>query len=198
MASTPAARFEESFPNLRRDVVAGYLNAPENIVAQILDGDLFTHPRPATPHGRASSRIGGRLRPFDDPIGDDPGGWVILDEPELHLGPSPDILVPDLAGWRRPRMPEVPNTVAMVLPPDWVCEVLSLSTERIDRGRKMRIWRREGVGYVWLVSPEHKTLEGYHLENGRYSLLNTWEGDDVVRADPFEAVELPLKVLWEA
>ncbi len=129
-------------------------------------------------------------------MGDDPGGWVILDEPELHLGQAPDIVVPDLAGWRTARMPEIPDAAALSLAPDWICEVLSDTTESIDRGRKMRIWRREAVGHVWLVSPERQTLEAYRLHNGLYSLLDTWEGDAIVRAEPFEEIELPLQALW--
>ncbi|MEI7891679.1 MAG: Uma2 family endonuclease [Myxococcales bacterium] len=87
-----------------------------------------------------------------------------------------------------------PETAAISLPPDWVCEVLSDSTEPVDRGRKMRIWRRDGVRHVWLVSPEHRTLEVYRLENGRYTILDTWEGEDV---EPFEEIELPLGALWK-
>lgn len=93
-------------------------------------------------------------------------------------------------------MPEVPEEPAISLPPDWVCEVISPSTEAIDRGKKVRVFRREGVGHVWLLSPELRTLEVYRLENGRYSLLDTHEGDATVRAEPFDAIELRLSVLW--
>lgn len=81
--------------------------------------------------------------------------------------------------------------------PDWVCEVISASTEAIDRGRKRRIYRREGVGHLWLLSPELRTLEVYRLENGRWTEVETYEGDAVVRAEPFEAIELPLAALWQ-
>ncbi len=134
--------------------------------------------------------------PFDLGVGG-PGGWVILDEPELHLGPRPDIIDPDLVGWRRERLPEVPDEAAITLAPDWVCEVISASTEAIDRGRKRRIYRREGVSHLWLLSPELRTLEVYRLENGRWTEVETWEGDAVVRAEPFEAIELPLAALWQ-
>ncbi|MBI5515127.1 MAG: Uma2 family endonuclease [Deltaproteobacteria bacterium] len=178
------------------------------MTAEVVDGELVVMPRPRRQHARASSRLGHRLGPFDDPQGDDPGGWVILDEPELHLGPLPDIVDPDLAGWRRERIPDdflAPEAPAHIaLSPDWVCEVLSERTEAVDRGRKMRIWRREKVGHVWLLSPELKTLEVYALAaqetpagvRDRYSLVDTYEGNARVRAEPFEALELDLAALW--
>jgi Uma2 family endonuclease len=195
MVSEPGST-DPRFPGLRREVVEGYLNAPANVVAEVIDGELFTMPRPRPRHSHAANRLTGRLRPFSDPLNDDPGGWLILIEPELHLGARPDIIDPDLAGWRRERMSELPDTPAITLAPDWVCEVLSESTEALDRGRKMRVFRREGVGHLWLVSPELRTLEVYRLENGRYSLLDTLEGEAVVRAEPFDAIELPLNALW--
>lgn len=128
---------------------------------------------------------------------------MILFEPELHLGPRPDKLAPDLAGWRRERMPDAigadaenPDPAAYELAPDWICEVLSSGTERNDRSKKMRIYRRESVGHVWLLSPIQQTLEIYRLEGDRYSLLDTHEGDAKVRAPPFEAIELDLALLW--
>ena len=118
-------------------------NVPDHKVAEILDGELIVSPRPALRYASASSRLGGILGgPFD--LGPDgPGGWWILDEPELHL--RDDILVPDLAAWRRERLPFVPDAAYMTLAPDWACEVISPSTERIDRSRKMRIYAREDV-----------------------------------------------------
>jgi Uma2 family endonuclease len=199
MAGEPAS-FTLGFPGLRREVVEGYLAAPEHVVAEVLDGELFLMPRPQRRHARGSSRLGMILgAPFDLGVGG-PGGWVILDEPELHLGAKPDIVVPDLAGWRRERVPEDffdDDEVAIELVPDWVCEVLSPSTERNDRGRKRRIFRRESVGHYWLVSPELRTLEVYRLEGGRWVEVDTYEGDAVVRAEPFDAIELSLAALWQ-
>lgn len=172
------------------------------MVAEILDGELHAMPRPSRPHTNAASVLGGELHgPFRRGKGG-PGGWVILDEPELHLGPKPDKVVPDLAGWRRERMPDArgPSDAPghYDAAPDWVCEILSPSTEAIDRGKKMRIYRREGVGHAWLVNPVTRTLEVYRWEGGRWVLLDTYEGDEVVRAEPFDAIELSLGVLWEA
>ena len=125
---------------------------------------------------------------------------MILDEPEIHLGPKPDKLVPDLAGWHRERMPSAHGSkdspAYYDTAPDWACEVLSPGTEAVDRGKKMRIYRREGVGHVWLIDPIEKTLEVYRLEEKRYSLLDTYEGEAVIRAEPFDAIEFPLALLW--
>jgi len=181
-------------------VEAAFQAVPSTMVAEILDGELHTMPRPGRRHTNTSSLLGGELHgPFRRGTGG-PGGWIILDEPEIHLGPKPDKVVPDLAGWRNERMPAEmvndDNVPHYEVAPDWVCEILSPSTEAVDRGKKMRIYRREGVGHVWLINPLAKTLEVYRLETGRWILLDTFEEDAVVRAEPFDAVELSLSVLW--
>ncbi|WP_437923767.1 Uma2 family endonuclease [Sorangium sp. So ce291] len=182
------------------EVEAAFDAVPPERVAEILDGELFTFPRPGRPHTRSASRLTMKLGSAFD-LGDGgPGGWVLLDEPELHLGPRPDKVVPDLAGWKRERMPDAlgdEDTPAHYdVSPDWVCEVISPRTERVDRGKKMRIYRREGVGHVWLLSPLLRTLEVYRLEGGRWVLLETYEDDAKVRAEPFDAVELDLAAIW--
>lgn len=173
------------------------LAAPEHMVAEILDGELFLSPRPATRHSRASSFIGIQIGgAFDRPPGDPerPGGWWILDEPELHFGE--DVVVPDLAGWRHERMPGIPDAAWIDLAPDWLCETLSPSTARIDRGRKLRIYAREGVKHVWLVDPIARTLEVFALEGGRWVVAAVHAGSDAVRAEPFDAIELDMGRLW--
>ena len=170
---------------------------PENQVGEIVAGELYVSPRPASPHARATSAIGSELfGRFDGPLnGDDaPGGWWLLGEPELHFGD--DVLVPDLAGWRRERMPSIPDVAAFTLAPDWVCEVLSKSTARLDRVRKLPVYAREGVGHIWLVDPQLRTLEVYRLEGGRWVVASTHGGDDVVSAEPFQAASLALPRWW--
>jgi Uma2 family endonuclease len=181
----------------RRATYADVLAAPAQVVAEVLFGVLHTHPRPSPLHARASSRLGVHLGgPFDLGHGG-PGGWVILDEPELHLGTEPDIVVPDLAGWRRERLPAVPSDVAYFeLAPNWVCEVLSPATEAADRADKMEIYCRESIAHVWLIDPIDTTLEVYRLEGARWVRIGAWRCDAVVRAEPFETVELPLALLW--
>jgi Uma2 family endonuclease len=178
---------------MKRATYEDVLNAPENKVAEILDGELFLSPRPASPHAVAAIRLGRILGPFDDDPGG-PGGWWILGEPELHLGEQ--VLVPDLAGWRREHMPAIPDVAFFTLAPDWVCEVLSPSTERIDRGRKLRIYAEAGVKHAWLVKPLDRTLEVLRLHEGAWIIAAVWEDAAVVRAEPFEAIELHLGRLW--
>jgi Uma2 family endonuclease len=185
----------------RRATYEDVLRCPPQLVAEVLYGVLHTFPRPRRRHARAASVLGVRLGgPFDLGEGGGPGGWLILDGPELHLGAEPDILVPDLAGWRRGRAPnldEGEDPAFFAVAPDWVCEVVSPSTEKLDRTDKMDIYAREAVGHVWLVDPIVKTLEVFRLETGRGWLLVTTARDDAsVRAEPFEAVELGLGVLW--
>ena len=170
------------------------LAVPEPLVAEILHGVLITHPRPAAAHARAASRLGIDIGgPFDRGKGG-PGGWIILFEPELHL--HGDVLVPDFAGWRRERMPQMPSVAAFELAPDWACEVLSPSTEAVDRADKLPIFARERVPHVWLVDPIVQTLEVFRLDGETSRTIATWRGDAVVRAEPFDAVELELSSLW--
>lgn len=173
------------------------INAPEHMVAEIVDGELYTSPRPAVPHARAATVASARLvGDFDGPPGDAdaPGGWWFLMEPELHLGA--DVLVPDIAAWRRERWTSIPNVVGIIDPPDWVCEVLSPSTARLDRAKKMRAYAREGVAYLWFLDPIARLLETYRLANGEWVLIATHEGDDAVHAVPFDAVALAMGGWW--
>jgi Uma2 family endonuclease len=178
----------------RRATYEDLVALPEYLVGEILGGQLVTHPRPAAPHANVASNLGGELHgPFRRGRGG-PGGWVILDAPELHL--RGDVLVPDLAGWRRERMPQVPDANALELAPDWVCEVLSPSTAAIDRADKLPIYARERVAHVWLLDPLTKTLEVLRNEDAGWRLLATWRDAAVVRAEPFDAIELELQALW--
>jgi Uma2 family endonuclease len=171
------------------------LKVPDHLVAEILDGELHVSPRPAPRHADASSGLGGFLRgPFDRGRGG-PGGWRILAEPELHLGR--DVLVPDLAGWRRDRLPALPAEAYFSVSPDWVCEVVSPSTAAIDRVKKLTIYARAQVRHAWMIDPSARTLEVLRLENGRWTIVSTWSGMETVAAEPFEAIELDFSLLWE-
>ncbi|HVW29712.1 MAG TPA: Uma2 family endonuclease [Polyangiaceae bacterium] len=171
------------------------LDAPEHRVAEVIDGELYLQPRPRKPHAAAASALGDELGPPFRRGKGGPGGWIILDEPEIHVGK--DIIVPDLAGWRRERMPKLVDDEAFFsLPPDWVCEVLSRRTAALDRTKKLPIYARERVSHAWLVDPVARTLEGYALEDGGWKLRGTWAGDDPIRVEPFDAIELELSALW--
>jgi Uma2 family endonuclease len=171
------------------------LALPRGVVGQVLFGVLHTHARPAPKHAQAATTLGEELGPPFKRGRGGPGGWLILDEPEVHLGRH--ILVPDLAGWRRESMPEMPVDKAyFVQAPDWACEVLSPSTSAIDRGDKLRIYATEKVAHVWFVDPEAQTLEVLTLDGASYRVTQVASADAKVRAVPFDAIELDLGVLW--
>jgi Uma2 family endonuclease len=170
------------------------LAVPDHLVAEILDGELHTSPRPAPRHASATSGLGGILHgPFDRGRGG-PGGWWILDEPELHL--CRDVVVPDLAGWRRERLPRLPDEAFSSAAPDWICEVVSPSTAAMDRVKKLRIYSRESVRHAWLIDPIARTLEVFRLDDGRWTLLTSASGGEVLRVEPFDAIDLELGLLW--
>jgi Uma2 family endonuclease len=180
------------------------IDAPPHMVAEIISGALETHPRPRPRHAFASSALGANINSRFQQGGDDgPGGWIILDEPELHLGE--DVLVPDIAGWRRENMPELPEAAWFETAPDWLCEVLSPSTIARDRGPKRDIYARENVKHLWLLDPDARLLECFELqedkqENGetmnRWSLLKTFADDDEVAIAPFAEAPFRLGLLW--
>ena len=170
------------------------LALPEHVVGEIIGGELIVSPRPAPRHAVATSVLSGELGPPYHGGRGGPGGWWILFEPELHLGD--DVLVPDLAGWRRTRMPAVPDTAYFTLAPDWICEVLSPHTARLDRQKKLAIYARVSVTHAWLLDPIQRTLEVLRLERGQWLIVSVHADDDEVRAEPFEATSLPLARLW--
>jgi Uma2 family endonuclease len=167
---------------------------PPHVVGEIIAGILYANPRPAIPHAAAATVLGEELGPPFHRGRGGPGGWVFLYEPELHFGD--DVLVPDVAGWRRERMQELPRSAFITVAPDWLCEVLSPSTEALDRGEKLPVYARERVTHVWLVDPLVKTLEIFRLDGATYRLLATYCDDTLVRGEPFDAIELELSALW--
>ena len=167
---------------------------PPNMVAEIVDDELWASPRPAPRHSRAWARLTSRIEPAFDEGRGGPGGWTILGEPEIHLGKQ--VLVPDLAGWRRARLPRLPAAAHIAIAPDWVCEVISPSTARLDRAKKLRIYASEGVQHAWLVDPLARTVEVLHLDGGRWTIVATHAGDAVVRIEPFEDIEIEIGALW--
>ena len=181
-------------PAQRQATYEDLLQVTPELVAEILGGHLVTHPRPGPKHAVAGSALGGVLfPPFHGGHGG-PGGWRILDEPELHLGTQ--VLVPDIAGWRRERLPRLPETAWLELAPDWICEVLSPGTARFDRVEKLPAYAEAGVAHAWLIDPGLRTLEAFVLHEGRWLLLGTRAEDDPVSLPPFDAVTFELGSLW--
>jgi Uma2 family endonuclease len=176
---------------------ADLLKVPDQMIAEIVDGELEVSPRPGMRHARAATSMTADLvGKFDGPPDGPgaPGGWWILFEPELHL--DDDVVVPDLAAWRRARLPELPDAAFVTVPPDWVCEIISPRKARLVRVGKMPVYARAGVAHAWLADPVEKILEVLRLESGRWVLVGAHAGDERVRAEPFGAVELDLGRWW--
>lgn len=172
------------------------LELPDNLVGEIINGQLYTQPRPAAPHAVASSSLGMQIGPPYHRGRGGPGGWWILDEPELHFVRDTEVLVPDIAGWRRERMPKPPQDQRFEVVPDWVCEVLSPGTAKKDRIKKMPVYARYGVPYLWLVDPLARTLEAYTLENGRWVVQGLYSDEAEASVPPFTDIPLALTDLW--
>jgi Uma2 family endonuclease len=169
---------------------------PPGLTGEILDGQLHTQPRPTGPHVFTASELGYELiGPFERGRGG-PGGWWIIDEPELHFICNAEVDVPDLAGWRRARMPTLPEGHRFTVVPDWVCEVLSPATESKDRDIKMPIYARFGVAWAWLIDPGKHTLEAYALTDGTWREIGRFAGAARVSVPPFAAAEIALDDLW--
>lgn len=198
MVAAPDRRFDPHAPN-DPAVEAAFRAVPETKIAEIINGQLYTMPRPGRRHTKASSELLTELAPPFRRGRGGPGGWIILHEPELHFGHRPDKLVPDLAGWRADRLPDLTGEEDVAhydVIPDWICEILSPSTAGRDRAQKMDVYRREGVRHVWLLDPMGRGLEIFRLEGVNYVRAGAFYGDVAVRAEPFDAIELDLSVLW--
>mgnify|MGYP000888373224 CR=1 FL=1 len=189
------AELQEVTTRGKRATYADLEALPENVVGELIDGELFAMPRPSLEHAVGTSTLGALLLTAFQLGQGGPGGWWILFEPELHFGE--DVLVPDLAGWRSTRLERLSGPAATVAP-DWICETLSPSTATLDRVKKMRVYGREGVGHVWLVDPQRRSLEVFVREGAEWRPLGVWSGHDRVCAPPFEALELKLELLWAA
>jgi len=170
------------------------LSSPPHVVAEVVSGVLYQSPRPALPHAAAASVVGEELGPPFKRGRGGPGGWIILYEPEIHLGK--DIVVPDLGGWRRETLPRLPEDAFLTVTPDWVCEVASPSTRALDRGKKLDVYQREQVGFVWIIEPLDKFLEVLQLDGASYRIIQRVSGDEPVRLQPFDAIEFDLAALW--
>lgn len=169
---------------------------PENMIGEIINGRVIAMPRPAGPHGQASSALGANIfMPFQKGRYG-PGGWWIIDEPEIHFIRDIEITVPDIAGWRRERMVSPPRTHRYEIIPDWICEILSPSTAKLDRTEKMPLYARYGVKHLWLIDPLLKLLEVYELQALNWINLGNFKDNDGVNAAPFAEITLNLNDLW--
>lgn len=183
-------------PALKPTLYEQWLNLPDNLVGEIIANQLYSQPRPAAPHALAAAHLGMKIgSPFS--LGDGgPGGWWILLEPEIHFKPYTEIFVPDIAGWRRERLPSIPNAPYFELVPDWLCEVLSPSTTHKDRQVKMPLYAQYGVRYAWLLDPLAKTLEAFSQHQNTWTLIGSFRDNDLVSVAPFAEISFSLHDLW--
>jgi Uma2 family endonuclease len=169
---------------------------PENLVGEIINGCLHAQPRPAGPHALAASRLGADLeRPYGRGRGG-PGGWWIIDEPEVHFVQDQVVAVPDIGGWRKQRMPMVPRGHRFEVVPDWLCEILSPTTAAFDRTEKMPVYAQYGVRHLWLLDPAARTLEVFEIRDARWTLHAAFKGNERISAPPFQEVSITLSDLW--
>jgi Uma2 family endonuclease len=182
-------------PAKREATYADLFDIPDHMIGEIINGELHSMPRPSPKHAMVVSSLGGEIvNPFSKGRGG-PGGWIILFEPELLMGKN--ILVPDLAGWKKERLPNLPETNWIGVSPDWVCEVLSPSTVQIDKTKKMPIYANHNVRHVWLIDPIAKTLDVFkRLHGGGWELMGSFAENDSVMAEPFHEIEINLAGLW--
>jgi len=176
---------------------ADLLALPEDVRAEISNGEIVTSPAPLPKHSKAQRALGGFIgRPFDDDDGHGaPGGWWIFIEVDVRLGPH-DVVRPDLAGWRRERLPEPGDQRPIDVAPDWVCEILSPSTAARDRTTKRDLYAKHGIGHYWIVDVDVRTLEAFELAGDKWVLLGTFGETATVRIDPFAEVELAVGRLF--
>ncbi len=176
------------------------LALPEGVLGQIIDGVLYTSPRPAGKHAYAATKINSSIDPsFGSRSGGGPGGWVFLFEPQLRLLGKQDV-IPDIAGWKIDKLSDEELSVLsgnrIEINPHWVCEIISPSSVRMDKVLKATLYAECAIEHYWLVDPDQKTLEVRRLEKSQWVVVKTFEGTEKVRAEPFEAIEIDLGSFW--
>ncbi|MBA2543467.1 MAG: Uma2 family endonuclease [Deltaproteobacteria bacterium] len=177
----------------RNASLADLAEVPEGHNGQLIDGVLYITSRPSIHHAIAITYLIGALHPF---VRDRAKGWVLLFEPALQFGSN--FLIGDIAGWRRERLPTIPRDSKWIdIAPDFICEALSPSTAKIDRGRKREIYAKAKVGHVWFIDPLNRTLEVLALAKSVYNVVASAGDDDRAKFPPFDNVEIDLANLWE-
>lgn len=182
-------------PAEKRATYEDLLALPEGTRAELMGGEIVVLPAPMPRHLRTQRALGRWIGgPFDDDDGfGGPGGWWLIPECDVRL--AEDVVRPDLAGWRRARLPE-PDVRPIEVVPDWICEVLSPTSAAYDRVTKRRLYGATGVAFYWIVDPEARTLEAYRLEGERWVEVGSYDEHDVARIPPFEAIEIPIARLF--
>jgi Uma2 family endonuclease len=192
----------DMFSPLRRDLgrpatLADLEALPPHLKGEIIDGELYVQPRPRAAHANVEGGIVEDLRgPYHRGLGG-PGGWWILPEPGIEAPGSPEFS-PDVAGWRRERMPKLPEGAPIRVVPDWICEVLSPTTRGYDQVTKRRFYPRIGVEWLWYVDVEARSVTVSRLAGEKWIEVAVHGDDEKVRLEPFASVEIELASWWEA
>jgi Uma2 family endonuclease len=183
-------------PSMKPPTLADLDALPPGIVGEIIEGVLYTMTKPRMRHQRTATRIGGKLSdPFDAGPGG-PGGWWIVNEPGIELPNDTKEISPDVAGWRRERMPEMPGDEPIRVVPDWLCEILSPTTRRHDLLRKQPYYAKVGVPFMWLIDLDARVLTAYRLEGTAWLTVGTYSEETEARIAPFDAVPLNVASWW--
>lgn len=176
------------------------LALPEDARAELLAGEVIVQPSPTVRHQRINAKLGYRISgSFDDDDDDDargPGGWWIVHDVDIRLT-AHDVVRPDLSGWRRARVPLLPESRPVDAVPDWICEILSPSNAKRDRGYKSDLYATHGVGHYWIVDQVEGLLEAFVLRGGTWSRIGMYDDSQRHRIPPFDAVELSLRGLFK-
>ena len=177
--------------------LADFLSIPESErFHELIDGEIMQKTSPSGEHGSTQADVTGWLHgPFGrKPPSGGPGGWWLANEVEIELGD--DVCRPDVVGWRRELVPERPRGTPVGVPPHWVCEVLSPSNMRNDLVRKKHIYHRHHVDHYWILDPAEGTLAVYRWHTDGYLEVLIAERGVTVRAEPFDAIEIPISGLF--
>jgi Uma2 family endonuclease len=181
---------------LRPATFADLHKIPPTWRGEVIDGTLYAFPRPYPLHANIKGLLTAELNNAFDRGRSGPGGWRILGEPGIQHPRAPEYS-PDLAGWRRERLPQLPRNKTITVVPDWVCEILSPTTGSYDQTVKRRFYAEIGVAYLWYIAPDYRSLTVSKVENGKWLELGVHGRDEKVHAEPFEAIEINLAEWWE-
>lgn len=176
---------------------ADLLPLPPDVAAEVINGEIVEKAAPSFEHGDAQSSLAELLKPPFQRGRGGPGGWWLATEVEIELA-THEVYRPDLVGWRRDRVPVRPHGRPIRLRPDWVAEVLSLTNAETDLGRKLLAYHAAGIPHYWIVDPEHETLTVYRFSDQGYVVVLTSGRREVVRAPPFEEIEIEIAMLFGA
>ena len=178
--------------------IVDFLAIPEDRrFHELIAGEIVRKAMPSPRHGGAQAAMTAVLFPLYGrrPGGRRPGGWWFATEVEVQFSEH-EVYRPDVAGWRRERLPQLPDTTPIELLPDWVCEILSPSNTSNDLVKKFRTYHASGIPHYWIVDPTNEILTVHRWTPDGYVTATTAQRGERVRAEPFDDVEWPIGILF--